>query len=265
MHRTFQEASQEPLGQDYGAAEMEALRAAGRAGTTAIRRAKSNADPLVAQVRRDLAYAAGTVATLPAGEERDALAQAAADLRSQAERAAADAKLPLTAVRAGKVVRRQQGRPEGRQPMDRVVKALHPGRSGRKRQRQKSKGGEALEQSDEFQPRRKKGKPSHKVGAGCHAATQPHSTHCMHALSNLPLSLPTCRRAGPRCQTTRMAPSCGTALRTTAAPSASRRRRRRRRRQVQQVSVSSLHRAIISTYILGTFGAAALQHSTAPT
>lgn len=161
MNRTFQEASREPLGEDWGAGEMQALREAGLAGGTALRRAQSNVDPLVAQVRRDLAFTERTVTSLPAGEQREALARAAADLRSQAERAAADVKLPLTAVRGGKVTRRQQGRPTGRLPSDRKVKALHPGRS-KKRQRA-HQDGEPLEHGDEFQPRPKKGKPSYKV------------------------------------------------------------------------------------------------------
>lgn len=127
----------------------------------AIRKAQSNADPFVAGLRQDLAQLQRLIVTLPDSEERDELRQAVSDLRSKAEQAAVGAKLPRTEARAGKVQRRQQGRPDNQVK----VTALHPGRkrSGVPLVQQQSGDFEA---GDEFQPKAKKGrKASVKVGA----------------------------------------------------------------------------------------------------
>lgn len=166
QHRTFQQPNLEPLGSDYGESEMQALRSSGQAGAAAVRRAQSNADPVVAQWRRDVACAERVLVSLPPGEQRDAVAQSGADLRSKAERAAANAKLPVTTGRAGKQVRRQQGHPEGRHASDRVMKAMFPGRAGTKRRRQDEKDGEAFDIGDQYQAKPKRGMATNKVRAG---------------------------------------------------------------------------------------------------
>jgi hypothetical protein len=162
--RTFQEATKEPLGEDWGAAELQGLRAAQGKATAAVRRSQSNACPEVARMRHSLAVVERTVTSLPS-EERQELLQAIEDLRGKAERAQAEAQLPLTAVRAGKVVRRQQGRKQqGRSETDRTVKALHPGRKGGKRGTALIlEGGSGVEQSDDFPRLAKKGKAVDKV------------------------------------------------------------------------------------------------------
>ena len=163
QQRTFQQPNLEPLGSNYGESEMQALRSSGQAGAAAVRRAQSNADPVVAQWRRDVACAERVLVSLPPGEQGDAVAQSGPDLRSMAERAAANAKLPVTTGRAGKQVRRQQGRPEGRHASDRVIKAMLPGRAGTKRRRQDEKDGEAFDIGDQYQAEPKRGMATNKV------------------------------------------------------------------------------------------------------
>lgn len=83
------------------------------------------------------------------------------DLRIKAEQATVSAKLPCTAARAGKVQRRQQGRPDNQVK----VTALHPGRKRSGVPLVQQQGGD-FEAGDEFQPKAKKGrKASVKVGA----------------------------------------------------------------------------------------------------
>ena len=155
-HRTFQQAGSEPLGEDWGKAEMQTLLTVQASTTTAIRRAQSNADPFVAGVRQDAAQVVQVLLSLPEGETRQRLAQALGDLRVEVEAASAQAQLPLTTVRAGKVDRRQNGRPEGQ----RKVTALFPNRKGSKK---RSLVEQATDHGDDFEPRGKAASQPNKV------------------------------------------------------------------------------------------------------
>ena len=129
----------------------------------AIRRAQSNADPAVASLRNDLGYIERTALSLPEGEEKEALLQGVADLRSRAAEAAARSQLPPTALRAGKVQRRQAGRPEGQ----RKVTALQ---TGRRHNNKRPLAQQAGSYGDEFKPQAKKGRTTDKVSAFSRAA-----------------------------------------------------------------------------------------------
>ena len=176
--RKFQEAGSEPLGSDWGKAEVDGIVGVRAANAASIRQMQSNADPAVAQLRQDLACIEVTAINLPDCEEREELRRAVADLRSKAESFRVSAKLPLTGARAGKVARRQNGRPEEQ----RIVTALHPGRQqNRKRaplaQQQQAGQQEAGQQQAgqqeagqhqaaagvPFPTLAKKGKPTNKV------------------------------------------------------------------------------------------------------
>ena len=214
--RTFQQATIEPLGEDGGTAELQALAAGRQASQAAIRHAQSNADPEVAQLRQDLAVIQRTLMSLPAGEARDELWQGIKDLRSNAENAAMSAELPLTQVRAGKVTRRQNGRPEGQ----RMVTALHPGRT-HKRSRESliQQQPQEADCCDEFKPLPKGGRPTHKV---TNAPPLPAWDVC-HAWLSLPMAYRrthlhmkcSCRYAAPPCLAIRKAHSSATVLHTT--------------------------------------------------
>lgn len=156
--RTFQQPTREPLGEDWGKAELRALLTAGPPVAAAIRRALSNEDPATANVRCNAAYVQRAIASLPEGEAKESLRQGLADLRQKAEAALAQAQLPHTEARAGKVARRQAGRPEGQ----RRVTALHPNRqrSNKRSLAQQLPG----EYGEEFKPQVKKGRTSEKVG-----------------------------------------------------------------------------------------------------
>jgi hypothetical protein len=122
--RRFQEASCEPLGSDWGKAELGGIMGVRAANAAAIGQVQSNADPAVAKLRQQLACLERIAINLPEGEEREELRQGVEDLCSKAESFGVSAKLPLTQTRAGKVARRQNGRPEEQ----RLVTALHPSR-----------------------------------------------------------------------------------------------------------------------------------------
>lgn len=122
--RRFQEASSEPLGSDWGKAELGGIMGVRTANAAAIRQVQSNTDPAVAKLRQRLACLERIAINLPEGEEREELWQDVEDLCSKAESFSVSAKLPLTMTRAGKVKRRQNGRPEEQ----RLVTALHPSR-----------------------------------------------------------------------------------------------------------------------------------------
>lgn len=168
--RTFQQPTSEPLGADWGKAEMRGLLAMQGSTAAAIRRAQSNAEPAVAGLRNDLAYVERTVLSLPEGEEKEALLQGVADLRSRAVEAAACTKLPPTAPRAGKVQRRQAGRPEGQHK----VTALQPTRKHSKKRPLAQQSGSY---GDEFKPQAKKGRTSEKVGIRSTVAWRQHEWH----------------------------------------------------------------------------------------
>jgi len=123
--RTFQQASSEPLGEDWQA-ELNQLRSTRASAAAAIKTAQTNADPAVAQLRSDAAYVQRTVAALPPGDARDTLLDMSAELRREAEAAAAAAGLQPTEVRAGK----QQRRADLRAPGDRKIKPLLPRQKG---------------------------------------------------------------------------------------------------------------------------------------
>ena len=155
----------EPLGEDWGKAEMAALLGMQQLTAAAVRKAVSNADPAMAQLRKDAAIVQHACAALPEGEHREALLQHSAALRREAEAALVTAQLQPTTTRAGKVVRRQQGRPEGQ----RKVTALFPGRtSGSKRSLMDEQA--AGDYGDEFEARAKSGRRSEKVRAGAACA-----------------------------------------------------------------------------------------------
>lgn len=128
-----------------------------------MQQAQTNADPAVAQLRNDAAYVQRTVAALPEGEARQALLDKSAELRGEAEAAAAAASLQPTEVRAGK----QQRRRNLRSPDDRVVKALlarSKGDSATLRQRRVQQQQVALEdRCDELPKLAKRGKQVKKV------------------------------------------------------------------------------------------------------
>lgn len=182
--RTFQQPKEEPLGPDWGQAEMRRLVTAREDTAAAIRKAQSNADPFAAGLRQDLAQVQRRILSLPEGEERAQLRQAVSELRSKAEQAAVQAKLPLTKARAGKVARRQQGRQDNQAQ----VTALHPSRkrSGVPLVQQQ---GAAFETGDDFQPKAKKGrKAGLKVRAGVAAPLRPPRSMHLHALCRRPAS-----------------------------------------------------------------------------
>ncbi len=154
--RTFQQPTSEPLGADWGKAEMRGLLSMQGSTAAAIRRAQSNADPVVASLRNDLGYIERIALSMPEGEEKEALVQGVANLRRQAAEAAAGSKLPPTALRAGKVQRRQAGRPEGQ----RKVTALHAGRTHNKKRPLVQEAGTY---GDEFKAQAKKGRTTDKV------------------------------------------------------------------------------------------------------
>ena len=170
--RKFQEAGSEPLGSDWGKAEVDGIVGVRAANAASIRQMQSNADPAVAQLRQDLACIEFTAINLPDCEERKELRWAVEDLRSKAESFKVSTKLPLTEARAGKVARRQNGRPEEQ----RVVTALHPGRlqnrkraalaqhqAGQQQLGEQQVGQQQAAAGDPFPTLAKKGKPTNKV------------------------------------------------------------------------------------------------------
>lgn len=164
--RTFQQASSEPLGEDWQA-ELKQLRAAKASAAAAIQQAQTNADPAVAQLRSDAAYVQRTVAALPQGEDRQALLDMSAELRRKAEAAAAAAGLQPTEVRAGK----QQRRADLRGPTDRKVKPLLPRQKGDGSTLRQRRGGQQQQQEvapedrcDPLPKATKRGKQVDKVG-----------------------------------------------------------------------------------------------------
>lgn len=163
--RTFQQASSEPLGEDWQA-ELKQLRAAKASAAAAIQQAHTNADPGVAQLRSDAAYVQRTVAALPQGEDRQALLDMSAELRRQAEAAAAAAGLQPTEVRAGK----QQRRADLRGPGDRKVKPLLQRQKGDGSTLRQRRGGQQQQEvapedrCDPLPKAAKKGKQVDKVG-----------------------------------------------------------------------------------------------------
>jgi hypothetical protein len=171
--RTFQQPTSEPLGADWGKAEMRGILAMQGSTAAAIRRAQSNAEPAVASLRNDLAYIERTVLSLPEGEEKEALLQGVADLRSRAVEEAARTKLPPTAPRAGKVQRRQAGRPERPEGQHKVTALLPTRKYSSKRPLAQQSGS----YGDEFKPQAKKGRTSAKVGIRSTAAWRQHVWH----------------------------------------------------------------------------------------
>lgn len=162
--RTFQQATVEPLGEDWQD-EVRGLQRARAAADTAVRTAQSNADAGTAQLRSDLAFVQRTHASLLDGPERQQLQQAAADARRVAEGVAEAAQLPLTAVRAGKVERARRQR-DLRAEGDRKAKKLLPRSSGRKATlRQQRHKAAAAGVSDELPKLAKKGKAVTRVRA----------------------------------------------------------------------------------------------------
>ena len=156
--RTFQQPSCEPLGEDWGLAERRALEAAPPASAAAVREGQTNADPAVAQLRRDVAAIERIALDLPDGDERNELLQGIKDLLSKAESAAAATNLAPTKARAGKQQRRQNGRPDNQ----RLVTALLP-RAGRKRGQPVAQEVVVEDSGDAFQPQQKKGKATYTV------------------------------------------------------------------------------------------------------
>ena len=196
--RTFQQASKEPLGEDWHA-ELRSLQGGKEAASVAIQKAQTNADPGVAQLRSDAAFLQRTYTALPEGEARLGLLQRSADLRAEAEELAAAAGLQPTAVRAGKQARRARKR---------VIAALFPGRKNSKGKRR-----DALAQAvapenrcDELPTLGKKGKAVHKVRALqtrwiLQDAGIDRLCWCSHSC---------CRCVASPCRGTWMAPSCAT-------------------------------------------------------
>lgn len=78
--RTFQSPSSEPLGEDCGDAELRSLLRTCTTTANAIRREQSNANPEVAELRHNLAKIQQVAVSLPAGDDRNELRQAVADL-----------------------------------------------------------------------------------------------------------------------------------------------------------------------------------------
>lgn len=162
IHRTFQLPSVEPLGADWGEAELRALTGAAGRCAAAVRLATGNADPEIAAARRAAAYAISVADALPRGEQRQAVLDKLAEELRVAEEAAAASKLPATTVRAGKVQRRANHRgTELRGPGQQVVKPLL-NRGGSKKRALVDD--EAINHGDEFQKRPRKGKETNKVG-----------------------------------------------------------------------------------------------------
>ena len=81
IHRTFQLPSVEPLGADWGEAELRALTGAAGRCAAAIRLATGNADPEIAAARRAAAYAISVADALPRGEQRQAVLDKLAEAR----------------------------------------------------------------------------------------------------------------------------------------------------------------------------------------
>lgn len=169
----FQQASSEPLGEDWQA-ELKQLRAAKASAAAAIQQAQTNADPAVAQLRSDAAYVQRTVAALPQGEDRQALLDMSAELRRKAKAAAAAAGLQPTEVRAGK----QQRRADLRGPTDRKVKPLLPRQKGDGSTLRQRRGGQQQQQEvapedrcDPLPKATKRGKQVDKVGLQASRAT----------------------------------------------------------------------------------------------
>ena len=222
IHRTFQLPSVEPLGADWGEAELRALTGAAGRCAAAIRLTTGNADPEIAAARRAAAYAISVADALPRGEQRQAVLDKLAEARRMAEEAAAASKLPATMVRAGKVQRRANHRgTDLLGPGQRVVKPLLNRRGSKKRALVDD---EAINHGDEFQKRPRKGKETNKVG-GVHGggggnlqAPAGYATHCQcHAASCCSCA------ASPR---TWMERCCATAPRTSGAVGAARAERR---------------------------------------
>lgn len=207
--RRFQEASSEPLGSDWGKAELGGIMGVRTANAAAIRQVQSNADPAVAKLRQRLACLERIAINLPEGDEREELWQDLEDLCSKAESFSVSARLPLTMTRAGKVARRQNGRPEEQ----RLVTALHPSRQPHRpraslvqqlaepqqqgagpqqgagqqqeaRQEQPAAGGDA------YPPLGKKGRPTNKVST---RHVEPRLWRRLHACS----AQPTCAEGIP--------------------------------------------------------------------
>ena len=163
--RTFQQAASEPLGPDWGRAELHALVGVRSASASAIRQAQSNADPAVAELRRHLASIERIAISLPAGQDRESLLRGVKNLHTEAEGSASRAQLQVTATRAGKQAQRQNGRPENQ----RVVTALLPNRTHKRSHPSLAQqaGQQRQQQADdwghEFKPQAKKGKATNKV------------------------------------------------------------------------------------------------------
>lgn len=175
-YRTFQVASSEPLGDDWGDSEAQALIKARAESAAVIKRTQSNADPDVARLRQNLAAVERVMISLPAGGEKRAdLLQQSEDWRRSAASLAADVELPRTAVRGQKIQRRQKSRSQfGRQDTDRVVKALLS-RKKRNRAALIQQGEAPADPCSDYRPLAKKGRQRKKV---CTAWLQ---VPCMHA------------------------------------------------------------------------------------
>ena len=136
--RTFQQPKSEPLGPDMGSRERAAIIAAHSASTATIRRAQSNAEPLVAQLHKDLSYVSHAAVTLPR-EQLAEVADKAAALRQAVEGMLTEAQLPHTETAAGKKERRASQRSTGskenktRQPWHRKTRVLLPGRTSKRK------------------------------------------------------------------------------------------------------------------------------------
>ena len=156
--RTFQQAKVEPLGEGWEA-ELRTLQVVGASTAAAIRRQQSNANPELAEVRRECAQLQRLYPSLPP-EARQQVLEQLKGTRQTAQDAAASAELPRTAARVGKVVRRQQGRSEEH----RKTRPLHPSRSNKR-------GTPLIEEAhlagDAFQPLGAKGRATNKVRAAC--------------------------------------------------------------------------------------------------
>ncbi|KAL4421314.1 hypothetical protein ABPG75_011825 [Micractinium tetrahymenae] len=161
IRRTFQLPASEPLGDDWGQAELQALAGAPQRCAAAIQQATGNADLEIAAARRAAAYAVSVADSLPEGEQRQAVLAALAEAQRLAEGAAASAKLPATAVRAGKIGRRLNSRGEElRADGQRRVRPLL-NRAGSKRPPLVAE--EGIFCGNEFKKRARKGKATDKV------------------------------------------------------------------------------------------------------
>lgn len=214
IRRTFQLPASEPLGADWGAAELQALVGAPAQCAAAIQQVTGNADPEIAGARRAAAYAVSVADSLPEGEQRQAVLAALADAERLAREAAASAQLPATAVRAGKVGRRVNSRGEElRADGQRTVRPLLE-RAGAKRQALVAE--EGVFSGDEFKKRARKGKATDKVGGWAGASAWPVGCRQARRVARLNCSthLQCCRCAA--WSPTRTAPRSATAPRTTA-------------------------------------------------